>query len=706
MPALPRPDLPPGAHQDLVDALHDLHQRAGWPSLRRLANAAGCSHTTVSTVFSSPRLPSWGLVEVLVEELGGDVEEFQRLWLSIASGDAGWSSQRQVEIAGRRDQLAEVRRHLQSGDGLLVVVGEAGIGKTRLTSIAATRVTRSTVGRGACFPLSSATPLLPVITALLDLRGQAPAAWSEAVAAAPRWAMAPVARLIPDIAEDAPADDNDPWAHQRLLLGLSTLLDELHARAPVALLLEDLHWADTTTLEFLEQLLAARHRVPFVATWRSEDPSVAGVNTDWLHRVERVPGSSVLALGLLSEQETREQLVLLTGGEPTPALLRDVYERGRGQPLFTEQLVQPGGDGAAFPRLLADLLGARLADVSGAPWELCGTLAVVDRPVAETLLGSVTGLSPAVLVGALHELRDRALLDTGTEVVALRHPLLGEAISRRLTAMERTDLHRRVAEALSRAPDPDPAEVASHWSSVGDQVRELAWRVRAAQQADVRLAPAGAARQWLRVHELWPSDNEAAASLAVTWGEAFSAMLDALDRSAQVAVAVGFVRDALSLIDQLAPADAADVLTHAGDYIGFLDGPEAGLVHLDRAVELRNGQSPTLGTVRTFEIRAFRLQRLGRHAEARRDLETAVRTSEEINALGWHRTLRAELVGPSTSTAWPTAQQSGSRRSSDSGSTTRTRSTTSPWPASSPTSSSWRGHTRTRSRRRRAPRWS
>ena len=58
MGVLPRPDLPPGPHRDLVDALHGLHHRAGWPSLRVLAREAGCSPTTVSVVFSSPRLPS------------------------------------------------------------------------------------------------------------------------------------------------------------------------------------------------------------------------------------------------------------------------------------------------------------------------------------------------------------------------------------------------------------------------------------------------------------------------------------------------------------------------------------------------------------------------------------------------------------------------------------------------------------------------
>src|SRR4029079_11936665 len=85
MPALPRPDLALGPHRDLVDALHDLHHQAGWPSLRTLGDAAGCSRTTGSRAFSAPRLPAWGVVELLVEAMGGDPSHFHGLWLAAGS---------------------------------------------------------------------------------------------------------------------------------------------------------------------------------------------------------------------------------------------------------------------------------------------------------------------------------------------------------------------------------------------------------------------------------------------------------------------------------------------------------------------------------------------------------------------------------------------------------------------------------------------
>ena len=136
MGALPRPDLAPGPQRELNDALHALHHRAGWPSLRNLASDAGCSHTTVSHVFSSPKPSRWGVIELLVEAMGGDTAVFHDLWLSASSSGPSTLDKGASAIAGRKTELASVRRHLETGAGLLLVIGEAGIGKTRLVSTA------------------------------------------------------------------------------------------------------------------------------------------------------------------------------------------------------------------------------------------------------------------------------------------------------------------------------------------------------------------------------------------------------------------------------------------------------------------------------------------------------------------------------------------------------------------------------------------
>jgi len=167
--ALPKPVLAEGPLRDLFDELHALHHRAGWPSLRDIAREVGCSHTTVSGAFSDARLPRWGLLELVVEAIGGDTAEFHALWLKAsAGGEAAVTAPsapsrkpsstgaaaagslvippplvrpRQLisdvaRFAGRRDELASLADLLSEGGGapvpIVVVSGTAGVGKTAL----------------------------------------------------------------------------------------------------------------------------------------------------------------------------------------------------------------------------------------------------------------------------------------------------------------------------------------------------------------------------------------------------------------------------------------------------------------------------------------------------------------------------------------------------------------------------------------------
>jgi len=84
--SLAKPDMATPAARRLVDALHELHHHAGRPSLRDLGRQVGVSRTTVGAAFSEPRVPRWGLLELIVEALGGDVDEFHQLWLTATMG--------------------------------------------------------------------------------------------------------------------------------------------------------------------------------------------------------------------------------------------------------------------------------------------------------------------------------------------------------------------------------------------------------------------------------------------------------------------------------------------------------------------------------------------------------------------------------------------------------------------------------------------
>lgn len=148
MGALPRPSVPDGPVADYFARLHQLHHVAGWPSLRAMASEVGCSPTTVSAAFSGARLPRWGLLELLVETLGGDVEEFRRLWLAasevahdprphVSAAVTDVPRQLPADVAsftGRARELAAMDALLRGRDGARVALlcGTAGVGKTAL----------------------------------------------------------------------------------------------------------------------------------------------------------------------------------------------------------------------------------------------------------------------------------------------------------------------------------------------------------------------------------------------------------------------------------------------------------------------------------------------------------------------------------------------------------------------------------------------
>jgi tetratricopeptide (TPR) repeat protein len=643
--ALPRPDLPPGAHRDLVEALHDLHHRAGWPSLRTLAKAAGCSHTTVSAVFSSARLPAWGVVELIVEDLDGDVAEFHKLWLE--AGAEGSNAPPAPRLAGRSEELVRVRRHLEARTGLLVVTGEAGIGKSRLVS-AAIEAADPHVALGSCLPLSQAVPLMPVADALT-------AAWAadrgsrvEALLAnGPAYLRSGLGRLIPEL-EGGSGREPD---QRHIFLAVERLLAGPNGR--LALVLDDLHWADPATLDLIEHLVARQAPVTLLGTWRLEDPLVPSHAQGWWERMRRLPATTTLALGPLDRAGTVEQVEQL--GVATPGFADRVFARSGGQPLFTEQLAVHGGDD--LPELLGDLLNRRLGELGADAERVATWLGVADRPLSGADLAALSGLDDERTASALHELASRYLLATPTMAVALRHPLLAEAARHRLLPHERQAAHRGVAMLLGETGAP-AAEVAEHCRAAGDAEQELAWRERAARAAAARGATGQAASAWLRVLELWPDDGSRdVAEHADALVQAMTCLYSSrgLDRAGEL------VPRALALVPELLPSSAAPLLANVGHVRGALEGPEQALGLLRRAVALYEGLPASADHVRALAQLSGELRGMARYDEARELIGRAVDVSEQVGdgnllrtqleLLAWHETLAGDAVAAAATRA-------------------------------------------------------
>ncbi|GAA2142327.1 helix-turn-helix transcriptional regulator [Nocardioides koreensis] len=640
MGALPRPDVPPGAHRDLVDALHDLHHRAGWPSLRTLAREAGCSHTTVSAVFSSPRLPSWGTLELLVEAMDGDTHHFHDLWLA-ASSPTDTRSPTIARIAGRRTELTAVRRHLETGTGLLLVTGEAGMGKTGLVATAAAVGSDGFVATGMCLPLASEVPLLPVADVLRTVHQSDGGHWlDKALSQCAPYVAGSLSLLVPELAEWETPVPGDDWARQRLFAAVETVVQQLSEERGLALLIEDLHWADTATLDLLEHLVNRDPAVPIVGTWRLDDPTVERPNAEWFNRVRRIPAVTTLTLTPLSHDETRDQLTLLTGQVPGAAFVDSIHQRTQGHPLFTEQLSAHGDTDRPLPSLLADLLDARLGDLTGPAWSAARALGVADRPLGDHLLAGITGLAAAELAAGLHDLDARRLLaPPARSETALRHPLLAEAIRRRLTPGETRAEHAAVARALGSSTAPEPAEVALHWQAAAEPFEELVWRIRAAMAAHERFALRQEAAQWVRALDLWPDDAAEAGRPPVRRVDALVSALDLYFGGIDPERASALAEEALTLVPGLQPPDAAEVLLQVGFLHADSGEPERGLDFLQRAAGIFAELPPCDGHVRALYALELTLRDVGRHQDAAAAVARGLAVSAELEDHRWYRTM-------------------------------------------------------------------
>ena len=419
-------------------------------------------------------------------------------------------------FAGRRREMSELHAALAGGSRLLLVAGDAGIGKTRFVT-EGLRGTRS--AWGACLPLAEKLPFLPVTEALDALsRVEDGALLAGALAAIPAYAQAEAVRLLPRL--QPPDAGPRGGQRERMFSGITELLAAAARPGRLAIVIEDVHWADGATLDFLTFLARTGRAdaITVVATVRSDETPAEPAVSRWLAYARGSGHAREIRLGPLTRDEMAEQVSGLTGGQLPPAAWAELYARGEGNPFFTEQLVAEavaGGGLGGLPARLAELLTARVSDCGPAAWPLLAAVSVAGRPLTEDQLAGVTGLDAGALRAGLRELASRSLAETapGGRHRA-RHALLAEAAAGRLLPGERRGLHERLAEALQAGGEALAAEAADHWAAAGRDAEELAARLTAARAAERVSGYAEAAAHWQRAIELAGADEAAAAGQA------------------------------------------------------------------------------------------------------------------------------------------------------------------------------------------------
>jgi predicted ATPase/DNA-binding CsgD family transcriptional regulator len=272
-----------------------------------------------------------------------------------------------------------------------------------------------------------------------------------------------------------------------LIFGVLQRLSE----EPMLLVLEDVHWADQTSLELLHRLAhrASSMKLLTVATYRTDELHAAHPLRKLLGSLARDRVGIEMQIGPLDRDQTTEMLRQMMNAEPDPAFAAAIWRRSEGNPFFVEELVSvlSGGgdikptaeagailDKAPLPATVSEAIIARVAALGPAVTETLSAAAVVGRTFDFEDLRAVLGMSELELVEILEQLRAHQLVREETEredSYSFPHALMQEALYENLISRRRRLLHRRVAIALEKRQGPTPSrldELAYHFRIGGD----------------------------------------------------------------------------------------------------------------------------------------------------------------------------------------------------------------------------------------------
>ncbi|MGH3993847.1 MAG: ATP-binding protein, partial [Pseudonocardiaceae bacterium] len=358
---------------------------------------------------------------------------------------------------------------------LVLVCGEAGIGKTTLIGEATAR-SGLLVGWGSCVEAERTPAFWPWTAALRGLLTALGPTDADALARAD---TAELARLLPELAAagseaaDAGPVDGPPdtdVARLRLFDAVARFLERLARHAPMLVVLDDLQWADESSLQLLRFVAQPYRPVPLVivGAYRHDELGADAART----LAELAAHGEPVQLHGLSQEEVFELIVDAVGALAAERWAVEVHRRTDGHPFFARQLIEvladPAQPAGAVPAAVHDLLARRVERLSAGCRALVEAAAVAGNELLPDVLGEVCGIE-ATTVALLVEEGVRAgvlVRDADGTRIWLAHDLFREAISAGLTVPQRLALHQHIADALehrhARGAAVMPADLARH----------------------------------------------------------------------------------------------------------------------------------------------------------------------------------------------------------------------------------------------------
>src|SRR3984957_2650226 len=487
---------------------------------------------------------------------------------------------RAAEMAALEAALDAVR---QGEPAAVLVGGEAGMGKTRLIAefTAAARGAGVRVLTGACLELGAdGLPYSPFTAMLRDLVREMGAKEIAGRLSGSGRAASELARLLPELSagrapvmpnEGGPAavDGGDSYpggvmtaaeARAHLFEGFLTLLERLAEQGPLALIIEDAHWADRSSRDLLAFLIGYQRAVRnllIIVTFRSDElhrthplrPLLAELaRIDWVGRTELPP---------LTRGQAEELAAVVLGRPQDRGTADAIFERAQGNPLFTEELLACSDGCDMVPDSLADLLLQAVRRLPEDTQEVLRVASAGSGVTSDALLAQVTGLDPDKLIAAIRPAVAANVLVTSADGYSFRHALIQEAVHADLLPGEHSAVHTRFARAVDTDPSlvsPGRADIekAHHWYSAHNTTGALAASWRATVQASNAVAHAERLMLLDRVLELWEQVPDAAAQIGADHVRVLEEAALAARDAAVAHRGLAFVELALAELDETA----------------------------------------------------------------------------------------------------------------------------------------------------------
>ena len=461
-------------------------------------------------------------------------------------------------LVGRAAELERLRSRLDDAAASRAVAaligGDAGVGKSRLVS-EVTQVAASqgfVVLCGQCAEIGDSVPYLPFADAIRTASPEVEAA----VKARPV-----LARLLPDGGDGRnPEADLGGLTRQQMFGTVLGLLAELSERAPVLLVLEDLHWADASTRDLLTFLLRMLHRerVAIIGTYRTDDLYRRHPLRPVIADLLRLPSVLSVELGPLAPSALAELLFSISDvpGQLPAATVNRIVASAEGNAYYAEELLAALSDATArtaaaggagepgLPAGLAALLMSRVERVSDAAQQVLRAAAVAGRRAGDHLIRAASGLPDGAYDEAVREaVANNLLVRDGDDGYTFRHALLREAVYNDLLPGERTRLHGQLAVLLAGVPGA-AAELAHHSLASHDVPGGFTASIRAGDEAHRLGAPAEAHQHYDQALALWDRVDDAALIAGMSRGELGL-------KSATAAFAAGDVPRAVHLLRRI-----------------------------------------------------------------------------------------------------------------------------------------------------------